>query len=241
MTHISNASTLSTFPKAPVLSISDGSLEALKWVAVVCMVLDHVGKYLLHDTVPALFFAGRLTMPLFGFVLGYNLSRPGALASGVYFRTSKRLLVWALISCVPFMALNMDVQGLWPLNILFLLLLATSIAWLFDMGGRWPTIAAIQLFVFGGFVAEFFWFGLLACLTVWAYRRNPSWSLLLCWLLSLASFYVFNGNFWAFGVVPFVIVASLVRFNVPRMSLFFYTFYPAHLSLIWLISNFVKF
>ena len=66
---------------APALMLSSGTLEALKWLALLLMTLDHVNKHLLHASVPELFAAGRLTLPLFGFVLGYNLARPGVLAS----------------------------------------------------------------------------------------------------------------------------------------------------------------
>ena len=74
----------------PRLELSSGSLEALKWLALLLMTLDHVNKHLLHASVPELFAAGRLALPLFGFVLGYNLARPGALASGGYSRTADR-------------------------------------------------------------------------------------------------------------------------------------------------------
>ena len=53
------------------------------------MTLDHVNKHLLHASVPEPFAAGRLALPLFGFVLGGNLGRPGALASGGYSRTAR--------------------------------------------------------------------------------------------------------------------------------------------------------
>ena len=79
---------------APRLELSSGALEALKWLALLLMTLDHVNKHLLHASVPELFAAGRLALPLFGFVLGYNLARPGALASGGYSRTARRLAVF---------------------------------------------------------------------------------------------------------------------------------------------------
>ena len=59
---------------APRLELSSGSLEALKWLALLLMTLDHVNKHLMHASVPELFAAGRLALPLFGFVLGYNLA-----------------------------------------------------------------------------------------------------------------------------------------------------------------------
>ena len=45
---------------APLLVLSSGTLEALKWLALLLMTLDHVNKHLLHASVPELFAAGRL-------------------------------------------------------------------------------------------------------------------------------------------------------------------------------------
>ena len=45
---------------------------------------DYVNKYLFNGTLPRLFNAGRVTLPLFVFVLAYNLARPDTLERGVY-------------------------------------------------------------------------------------------------------------------------------------------------------------
>ncbi len=45
-------------------------------------------KYLFDGSHPWMYALGRISMPLFAFVLGYNLARPGALASGSYSRTA---------------------------------------------------------------------------------------------------------------------------------------------------------
>nr|WEG85486.1 trbP [Escherichia coli] len=63
----------------PAMVIADGTIEALKWLALLAMTGDHVNKYLFNGTLPYLFEAGRLALPLFVFVLAYNLARPGAL------------------------------------------------------------------------------------------------------------------------------------------------------------------
>ena len=91
---------------APRLELSSGTLEALKWLALLLMTLDHVNKHLLHASVPELFAVGRLALPLFGFVLGYNLARPGVLASGGYSRTARRLAIFASLATIPFIALG---------------------------------------------------------------------------------------------------------------------------------------
>ena len=125
---------------APVLTLSSGTLEALKWLALLLMTFDHVNKHLLHASVPELFAAGRLAMPLFGFVLGYNLARPDALAVGAFKRTAARLAVFGSIASVPFIALGGLGWGWWPFNVMATLLVATLCAWLMEVGG-WVRIA----------------------------------------------------------------------------------------------------
>ena len=125
---------------APVLTLSSGTLEALKWLALLLMTFDHVNKHLLHGSVPELFAAGRLAMPLFGFVLGYNLARPDALADGAFKRAAARLAVFGSIASVPFIELGGLGWGWWPFNVMATLLVATLCAWLIEVGG-WARIA----------------------------------------------------------------------------------------------------
>lgn len=92
--------------RAPALAFTDGRLEAVKWLALLCMLLDHVNKYLLAGAEPALFALGRLALPLFGFVLAYNLARPGALARGAYRRLLPRLAAFGALASPSFIALG---------------------------------------------------------------------------------------------------------------------------------------
>ena len=218
---------------APPLTLSSGTLEALKWLALLLMTIDHVNKHLLHASVPELFAAGRLALPLFGFVLGYNLARPGALASGAFPRTAGRLAVFGSIATMPFIALGGLAWGWWPFNIMATLLVATLCAWLIEVGG-WTRIAlACVVFVLGGSLVEFWWLGLAACLFSWAYCRRPSWRLLVLWTASLVALYVINRNLWALAALPLIFAAGHVRLSVPRGRLGFYVYYPAHLAVLW--------
>jgi hypothetical protein len=114
----------------PRLVIPDGSLEALKWLALVLMTEDHVDKYLFNGTIAVLFDAGRAALPLFVFVLAYNLARPDALERGVYLRTMKRLALFGVLATPAFIALGGLLAGWWPLNIMFALLAITAMLYL---------------------------------------------------------------------------------------------------------------
>jgi hypothetical protein len=224
---------------APALTLSSGTLEALKWLALLLMTLDHVNKHLLHASVPALFAAGRLALPLFGFALGYNLARPGALAGGVYPRTARRLAIFGSIATFPFITLCGLGWGWWPFNILATLLVATLCAWLIEVGGAARLVTASALFIIGGALVEFWWPGVAVCLLAWAYCRRPSWATLALWVAALASLYVINGNLWALAAVPVIFAAGRVRLNVPRGRLGFYVYYSGHLAVLWGLARLV--
>ena len=214
-------------------AISDGSLEALKWVALMLMAADHINKYLLHEAIPALYLLGRMVMPLFGFVLMANLARPGAMAAGVHLRVMKRLAVFSLLATPAFVHL----VGWWPLNILATLFLATLIVWLLERGALADRLLAIVAFLVGGAVVEFWWPALLCCLGAWAFIRRPSPGRLAVWALATASLAIINGNFAVLAALPLIGGVARVDMTVPRRRWIFYAFYPAHLTALALLQH----
>ncbi|WP_213956783.1 TraX family protein [Variovorax sp. dw_954] len=218
------------------LRVATGTLEALKWLGLVLMTLDHVNKYLLGEASAVLFDLGRMVMPVFGFVLMYNLARPGALAAGVHVRVMGRLLVFGALSTPMFVAL----VGWWPLNILFMLLLSTGITWLLECGGRVQTVLAVLTFMLVGAVVEFWWFGVLTCLGAWAYCRKPTGVRLALWAMSLASLWLINRNFAAMAALLLLLAATRIDLPLERRRWLFYGFYPVHLAAIWLALKLIS-
>ena len=216
----------------PRVSLADGTIEALKWVGLVAMLGDHINKYLLHESVHPLFWAGRLAVPLFGFVLAYNLARPGALERGAYQRTMKRLALVGLVATPAFLALSGLIGGVYPLNISFMLLTAAATMFFLERGRRG---LAVTVFVVGGATVEFWWPAVGFCVAVWRYVRTPSWGAAVMALLCCAALAVVNGNHWALAALPLLGIASQVNAGVPRIRWAFYSFYPVHLCLLWLV------
>jgi len=220
----------------PRLSLADGTLEALKWLALVLMTLDHVNKYLLADSQPMLFAAGRLAAPLFAAVLGYNLARPG-LTAGAHGRICRRLAICGAIASVPFVALGGLGWGWWPLNIAFTLLVATAAAQLLELGGRRHALLAIALVLVGGSSVEFWWPAIGIVLCVRAYSRRPGWLALLGWVGCTALLQLINGNAWALASLPLIVLARQVDIALPKLRTVFYVYYPAHLTVLWLLKH----
>lgn len=217
----------------PRLALSSGDVEALKWLALVLMTLDHINTFLYSGAFPAIFKMGRVAMPLFGFVLAYNLARPGTLEQGVYGRAMRRLALFGLLASPAFVAL----VGWWPLNIMFTLLLAVVLMYLLESGGRWRVLSAIVLLGVCGTFVEFRWFGVLFCLAAWWYCKRPGWFSLLIWIAVAASLYAINKNLWAMAALPVIFAASYCSFRMPRLRYMFYAYYPIHLTVLWYLAR----
>lgn len=216
----------------PRLAVSDGSLEALKWLAVTLMTVDHVNKYLFNETSAVAFAVGRMAMPLFAFVLAYNLARPGALEHGLYQRIALRLIAFGLLATPAFLTLGGLLWTAYPLNIMFTLLTATAVMYLIDSGSKF---AALACFVVCGALVEFWWPAVGLCLAVWLYARSPGGRSLALGIACCASLWFINGNLWALASLPVVLAAMRLDLAVPRGRWIFYAYYPIHLTALWLI------
>ena len=218
--------------RLPVASDWHGPpLELLKWLALALMVVDHVGKYVFKGAVPGLFEAGRISMPLFVFVLACNLARPDSLSDGRYRRVLSRLAFVGVIAAVPYTLLQHFVDGnWWPLNMMFTLFVGVGCVSLLATGDGRNVVLAVVLFVFGGLLGEYWWPAIALFLCVWAYFRSPSLLWLLAVLLSVASLSVINQNQWALAALPIVFLSRWWSFSLPRGRDFFYWFYPFHFA-----------
>jgi hypothetical protein len=221
----------------PRIVVSDGTLEAIKWLALVLMVADHTNKYLLHDASHLLFNGGRIAMPLFVFVLAYNLARPDAYKRGVISRTMKRLALFGLLATPPFIALGGLLAGWWPLNILFALLSMTAIIYFLEQQTISGTLIACAVFIVGGSSVEFWWPVLAFGIALWWYCKTPHIAPLIIALVALLLLRLINGNYWAFAALPFLIVSTVFNIPVPRYQGLFYYFYPLHLTLLWVSTK----
>ena len=229
--------------KGQPVFIANGTLEALKWLALVLMTLDHVNKYVFAWSLPGTVEAGRLVMPIFGFVLAYNLARPDLNEAGVQ-RMAMRLLAFGALAAPAYVALNtalmhrlkpekLDAVSWLPLNILFTLLVATlMIAMLKRSNAYWPAIAA-SCFILAGMAVEYRWFGLAFVLASWYHCRHGSPFSVALLVLATAALAVINGNFYALLALPLLLLAMRFDLKVPRWRHVFYAYYPLHLAAIW--------
>ena len=221
----------------PRLAIDDGTLEGMKWLAVILMTIDHMGKHLFNDTVAWMFYVGRLTMPLFGFVLAFNLARHDAFAQGVHGRVIKRLAIYGTLATVPFIALGGLGFGWWPLNIMAMLLLSTAIIYFLDKPNGPQIGIAVLLFIFGSCFVEFWHPAVGMVVAAWYYCKRPGWLSLTCWATFVALLWLINRNAWAMASFAIILAAPFVHLRMPRMRAFFYAYYPLHLAALWAVVH----
>jgi hypothetical protein len=226
------------------IDLSNNAVESLKWLAVFLMLGDHANKFLFGGQLPFLFEAGRIAMPLFAIVLGFNLAR-ATVDARVRVTMMKRLACFGMLAFAPFVALNARAGAVaghwWPLNILFALLAIVTIVHALQLttaAGNW---AAGAIFVVSGALVEFWWPAVGLGVAAWLYFAGSRWSWMALPLgaLALLGIGAINGNQWAWAALPIVVGASRLpmKRKMPRARLFFYSFYPAHLALLWLASS----
>jgi hypothetical protein len=213
--------------------VSSGAIEALKWLALLCMVVDHVNAALYGRELGVLAdVVGRIALPLFACVFGFNLARPGVDAGRVMLRL---LLAGAL--AVPAHAALFGYYGPWPFNILFTFALAAWIVVL--LRARCPGVA-LASFVVGGALVEYWWPGVALVLATYAAARSPRLTVADAVAVGLALVglcVLVNGNAYALLAVPLALVVVYLAPHVPRLRGWFLWFYPVHLCVLALVVH----
>lgn len=198
-----------------------GALTALKWLALVLMVVDHVEAFVLQREFDSQL--GRLVFPIFACIIGYNLALPLVDRRKVFMR----LFVFGWLA-LPFHATLLGSPL--PMNVLFTFAAAVAVVHAIEAGRG---DLALTVFMLGGALVEYWWPGIGLVVAVWMmYSGGPRAGLVAAgWCV--AALCVLQSS-----VVPLLGVALvyLVREwepGLPRMKWAFYVFYPTHLAAFW--------
>lgn len=214
----------------------DGAIELVKWIALVAMLVDHAGALLFDQGTSSITYRiGRLAFPLFAFVLACKLSVKAAGDAASILRTAKRLLVWALISFVPF---YLAMERLWTPNIFFTLALGALACWVAgsSLGGLRKGIAYLGIAV-ASFGCDYYAPGVFLILSVYTLYRRPSLQAAVAALLCCMAIVYLTSSLWTLLAIPMAATTHVVGVNVPRLKWFFYAIYPLHLLAIALVAR----
>jgi len=230
------------------MNLDDGSLsvrsfdigrEALKWIAIVTMTIDHIGA-ILHPELTLLRLIGRIAFPIFGYllVLGAETTRNAR-------NYLIRLLLFAIISQAPFY-LALGYTPLEDLNIFFTLALGL----LFLMNPIMILIPfAVSFFV--GF--DYGLYGILLIAGMRLLRTNTRYGILMLILICVLPLIGWDGTFnsiiqvFALLALPLILLHNSGYLKVereisersiyPRWTKYiYYAYYPIHLTILYLIK-----
>lgn len=242
----------------PVLG--SGSIEYLKWMAALFMLLDHLNAIIFSGGLTWMNGMGRMAFPLFAFVFALNLARYDSLWDK-WVANSWKLLLAGVAAMPAFIFMRetaLQYDGWFPLNIMFTFFfagtfLATSQKLRHlkqaekqgmpsrSMGYRVSLYALLVLSALAVmFSTEYEDAGLLLIVASFAFMRGRA-SLLL---VSLGIAYLIFWQGMAWWVLGAPLLVALVMFAqarhgdlpVPRARHFFYVFYPAHLWALMLLK-----
>ncbi|MCL2080988.1 MAG: conjugal transfer protein TraX [Oscillospiraceae bacterium] len=231
----------------------------LKWLAVITMLIDHVGVALIPGGTPAYFVCravGRLAMPLFAFMIaeGYFYTKN-------YGKYMSRLIIFAFISEIPF---DLILRGRFPSwdnqSIMVTFVVALAGLYFFDRFAaadkRFSALLALLASAFAAqlFNADYGAYGILIVFVFYFYRGRPR--LLAAWysaaviifaVLGAVSEMPYTNNvilslltgFALFSLIPILLYSKHRKkgYTAPVWQYFFYIFYPAHMMILYILSN----
>lgn len=226
-------------------SIDSGTIESLKWLAVLLMTIDHINSYFIFPLTGKpyveLFNMGRVAFPLFALVIAYNLARPRsnndekrAIVSAL-----KRLTIFGVISMLPYYFATSG--RTLPLNIMFTLALATALIYNLriaaDKESRFARYTLYfftnMLFVIGASLVEFSFYGVSLIIAAWLFFRYSSSISLVMTVILTFSLYAVNESHWALLALPIFALGYVMEVKIPRINKYaFYAYYPLHLTVI---------
>ena len=89
----------------PRVKIADGSIEGLKWLAMVAMTFDHMNRIFFSMGNDLFYNIGRIAMPIFAFVFVYNIARSTEFVPANYYKSFKRLVFFGLLATPAYVAM----------------------------------------------------------------------------------------------------------------------------------------
>ena len=205
----------------------------LKWIAIVTMVIDHMGA-ILYPTEMVFRYIGRISFPIFCFLLVEGFCHTHDI-----FGYMARLGAFALMSEIPYdLAFNGEILEFTHQNVFFTLLLGVILMYVLEKGGEWPQKAVEVLLVM--WMAVFFhtdygYRGILLIFIFYQLRR------FLCAKLGCGADLnlIWNRSIQGYGAFAMIPIALYNGSRGKKMKYFFYIFYPAHLLILFVISRYI--
>lgn len=206
----------------------------LKIIAIICMVIDHVG-YIFFPKILLFRAIGRIAFPIFCFLIveGFFHTRS-------HLNYLIRLTVFAVLSEIPFdLALHQTPVDWQYQNVFFTLALGLiAIFCLEEMNAKrifWIPLALTWLAAYLS-NCDYSIGGVLLICMFYVTRETPWVRFILCALI----LYVFFNAFELYGLIAIIPITLYNGKRGPSTKMIFYWFYPVHLLLLYGIACYLN-
>jgi hypothetical protein len=211
--------------------LNSSQQETLKWLAVFLMTLGYLNQVLLNDLEPFLFYVSRASLPLFAFLVAYNLTVREV-------KVTRYLWPLALFAFVSQLVYT-QIWGGYTLNVLFTLCFGVLYLALYELvrrrlNGWWSHALLALLFFIPALQVEFGPAGVALVPLLVGFLKRPSIILLVLVGLVILVLNAFAPYAWS-GLLALPLVYMHTRFDIslPRTNTWlFYSYYPAHLFVL---------
>ena len=214
----------------------------LKIIACITMLIDHAG-YIVYNGKGSYFnYIGRIAFPIFAYQISVGYAKTKNLKNYIL-----RLLLFAIISEIPFSLFASIISNRKTLNIFFTLLLGLFAIIAYDkIKNKFIKIIPVLLLSFiGEFLqVDYGFFGVFLVFLFFVFRENKiimSVSFILfvfCkYVLSFKSFDI-NVLMYLCNILPLVFILLYNKKQGLKLKYFLYIFYPVHLLILYLIFIF---
>ena len=210
----------------------------LKMIAIIAMVIDHIGHIFLDYPLAIPFrVIGRLTAPIMAFLIAEGYSHTKNVSKYML-----RMFIFALISQIPYMLVIND-----NLNVLFTYLIAIGILELFyKVEDKFISFAFIASLLMISTLTDWGMTGVLFVLIFHIFRKDKLKQVLYFSIFSIIKYAHLCVTSSMINAINFAVLLSVIfilLYNNKRgrkMKYFFYAFYPAHLMILAIIKFLIK-
>lgn len=209
----------------------------LKIIAILSMVLDHVG-YVLFPEVKVFRILGRIAFPLFCFLIV-----EGKLHTSDWKKYALRLLIFALISEIPFdLIISGKVLDWSHQNVFWTLLIGLFTMVLYDTKEPLGYLGLGILIVAAGILrVDYGCEGALLLFILYIARKEDlRWCSVITIIWALCYGGMVSAQYWSMLAALFMLKYNKERgYDSKALKYGFYAFYPVHLLVIYVISKLI--
>lgn len=216
------------------------TIFVIKIIACITMVLDHI-KYVYEPSTNFFtLYLGRISFPLFAFLLTEGYVHTSNLKKYI-----KRLVIFGLISQIPFMIFRTYVGKWLMLNIMFTLLLGIIAIMIFDkIENKYISIPLVVLIIYCGKIlqVDYGWYGVLLIFLLYLFKNNKVMLTISYIALVFIHYYLLNClnlNYIfniIFTIFPIIIILLYNGKEGKKLKYFYYWFYPVHMIVFDIIG-----